>query len=150
MSSRRQKLLARVIWYLQSSSKHITELITGIKSYYKGGHYRQVYTNYIPVMEVFKCHIVSLGHNELNFSVDLWMGRPSANLWIWIYLSCTLVKNIFTPQPFGLEGYCRHGSGGRAGGWVGGRPGGRLPNLRNPYLCNRLTDFLHSKFYGIV
>ena len=33
---------------------------------------------------------------------------------------------------------------------AGGRPGGRLPNLRNPYLCNRLTDFLHSKFYGIV
>ena len=45
---------------------------------------------------------------------------------------------IFTPQPSGLEGYCRHG------------PGGRLPNLRNPYLCNRLTDFLHSKFCGIV
>ena len=35
-------------------------------------------------------------------------------------------------------------------GRAGGRPGGRLPNLRNPYLCNRLTDFLHSKFYGIV
>ena len=33
---------------------------------------------------------------------------------------------------------------------AGGRPGGRLPNLRNPYLCNGLTDFLHSKFYGIV
>ena len=49
---------------------------------------------------------------------------------------------LFTPQPFRLEGYCRHGSGGRAGG--------RLPNLRNPYLCNRLTDFLHSKFWGIV
>ena len=28
--------------------------------------------------------------------------------------------------------------------------GGRLPNLRNPYLCNRLMDFLHSKFCGIV
>ena len=33
---------------------------------------------------------------------------------------------------------------------AGGRPGGRLPNLRNPYLCNRLMDFLHSKFCGIV
>ena len=32
----------------------------------------------------------------------------------------------------------------------GGRLGGRLPNLRNPYLCNRLTDFLHSKFCEIV
>ena len=31
-----------------------------------------------------------------------------------------------------------------------GRAGGRLPNLRNPYLCNRLMDFLHSKFCGIV
>ena len=35
---------------------------------------------------------------------------------------------VFTPQPFGLEGYCRHGSGGRAGGlaggWAGGRAGG--------------------------
>ena len=34
--------------------------------------------------------------------------------------------------------------------WAGGRLGGRLPNLRNPYLCNRLMDFLRSKFYGIV
>ena len=33
---------------------------------------------------------------------------------------------------------------------AGGQPGGRLPNLRNPYLCNRLMDFLHSKFCGIV
>ena len=42
MSSRRQKLLSRVNWYLQSSLKHITELITGNKSYYRGGRYRQV------------------------------------------------------------------------------------------------------------
>ena len=33
---------------------------------------------------------------------------------------------------------------------AGGRSGGRLPNLRNPYLRNRLIDFLHSKFCGIV
>ena len=38
----------------------------------------------------------------------------------------------------------------RAGGRAGGRSGGRLPDLRNPYLCNRLMDFLRSKFYGIV
>ena len=38
----------------------------------------------------------------------------------------------------------------RAGGRVGGRAGVQLPNLRNPYLCNRLMDFLHSKFCGIV
>ena len=66
--------------------------------------------------------------------------------WVSFTMSHVAHSAIFTPQPFGLEGYCRHGSGGR----VGGRPGGRLPNLLNPYLCNRLTDFLHSKFYGIV
>ena len=27
---------------------------------------------------------------------------------------------LFTPQPSGLEGYCRHGPGGRAGGRAGG------------------------------
>ena len=45
---------------------------------------------------------------------------------------------LFIPQPSGLEGYCRHG------------PGGRLPDLWNPYLCNRLTDVLFLKFCGIV
>ena len=42
MSSRRQKLLVSVNWYLQSSPEDITELITGNKSYYRGGRYRQV------------------------------------------------------------------------------------------------------------
>ena len=42
MSSRTQKLLARVNWYIQSSLKHITEQITGNKVYYRGGRYRQV------------------------------------------------------------------------------------------------------------
>ena len=36
------QLFARVNWYLQSSLKHITELIAGIKFYYRGGRYRQV------------------------------------------------------------------------------------------------------------
>ena len=31
---------------------------------------------------------------------------------------------FFTPQPSGLEGYCRHGPGGRAAGRAGGRAGG--------------------------
>ena len=56
--------------------------------------------------------------------------------------SMSACHTIFTPQPSGLEGYCRHSPGGRAGRW--------LPNLRNPHLCNRLMDFLHSKFCGIV
>ena len=42
MSSRRQKLLAWVNWYLQSSSKHIAEKITGNRFYYRSGRYRQV------------------------------------------------------------------------------------------------------------
>ena len=42
MSSRRQKLLARVTRYLPFSLKHITELITSNESYYIGGRYKQV------------------------------------------------------------------------------------------------------------
>ena len=40
----------------------------------------------------------------------------------------------------------------RAGGLLSSRsrrPGGRLLDLRNPYLCNCLMDFRHSKFCGI-
>ena len=51
----------------------------------------------------------------------------------------------FYPSALGAGGVLSSRSG-RAGGW----PGGRLPNLQNPYLCNRLMDFLHSKFCGIV
>ena len=32
---------------------------------------------------------------------------------------------FFTPQPSGLEGYCRHGPGGRADWRAGGRAVGR-------------------------
>ena len=41
-------------------------------------------------------------------------------------------------------------AGGRTGGRSGGRSVGRLADLRNPYLCNRLMEFLRLKFYGIV
>ena len=41
------------------------------------------------------------------------------------HFSVSSFSFIFTPQPFGLEGYCRHGPGGRAGGLPGGRAGGR-------------------------
>ena len=53
-------------------------------------------------------------------------------------LNCYHSFTIFTPQPSGLEGYYHHS------------PGRRLPDLHNPYLCNGLTDFLRSKFCGIV
>ena len=61
------------------------------------------------------------------------------------------MSKIITFYPSALRaGGVLSSRSGRAGGPVGGRPGGRLPNLRNPYLCNLLMDFLHSKFCGIV
>ena len=60
----------------------------------------------------------------------------TSNVWydslIWNY------GGFFTPQPSSRSGR------------TGGRLGGRLPNLRNPYLCNLLMDFLRLKFFGIV
>ena len=55
----------------------------------------------------------------------------------------------FYPSALGAGGVLSSRSG-RVGVWTGGRLGGRLPNLRNPYLGNRSTDFLNSKFCGIV
>ena len=48
----------------------------------------------------------------------------------------------FYPSAFQAGGVLSSRSG-RAGG-------GRLPDLWTPYLCKRLTHFLHSKFCGIV
>ena len=59
----------------------------------------------------------------------------------------TTAMKYFTFYPSALRaGGVLSSRSGQAGGWAGGR----LPDLRNPYLCNRLTDFLHSKFCGIV
>ena len=41
---------------------------------------------------------------------------PLVSVLVWVYDRFI----IFTPQPSGLEGYCRHGPGGRAGGRAGG------------------------------
>ena len=46
-------------------------------------------------------------------------------------LPCSLLLHInmislFTPQPSGLEGYCRHGPGGRAGRRAAGRAAAKL------------------------
>ena len=57
-------------------------------------------------------------------------------------------KDGFYPSAHRAGGVLSSLSG--AGGRVGGRSGGRLPNLRTPYLCKRLKDFLNSKFCGIV
>ena len=63
------------------------------------------------------------------------------------------ISTFFYPSALRAGGVLSSRSGrpgGRAGGRAVGRAGGRLPDLRNPYLCNRLMDFLRSKFYGIV
>ena len=52
-------MLARVHRYLQSSLKHIAELITGIESYYRGGRYRQV--SLYDIMTIVNLHIDTLG-----------------------------------------------------------------------------------------
>ena len=38
----------------------------------------------------------------------------------------------------------------RTGGVLSSRPGRAAARIANPYLCDRLTDFLRSKFCGIV
>ena len=51
---------------------------------------------------------------------------------VWMVFSVRLsvrLSHLFTPQPFGLEGYCNHGSGGRAGGYQ--------TCGTHAYLCNR-------------
>ena len=65
----------------------------------------------------------------------------------WFYVDL-LDTNAFLPlSPSGWRGIVV--TVWAVGRSVGGS-GGRLPDLRNPYLCNRLMDFLRSKFYGIV
>ena len=50
-----------------------------------------------------------------------WIQGKHRGSWVWVFLRLFMsLKLIFTPQPSGLEGYCRHGPGGRAGGRAGG------------------------------
>ena len=69
-------------------------------------------------------------------------------------LTKTILQVIFWRSQFNsFSEMCRFYPGGVLSsrfGRRGGRSVGQLPNLRNPYLCNRLMDFLHSKFCGIV
>ena len=48
------------------------------------------------------------------------------------------IESPVYPSALRVDFYCRH------------RPGGRLPDLWKPYLCNRLMDFPRSKFCKIV
>ena len=79
---------------------------------------------------------ITQGYKESNY-FEAWHSRP--------YYDWICRGMIFYPSALRAGGVLSSRSG-RAGG----RPGGRLPNLRNPYLCNRLMDFLHSKFCRIV
>ena len=61
-------MLVRVNWYIQSSLKHITELITGNKSYYRGGRYRQV-SLYIILFPVTGSHETRLICNAKTYNL---------------------------------------------------------------------------------
>ena len=69
MRSRRHKLFARVNWYIQSSLKHITELMTGNKAYNRGGRYRQVLL-YLPSHFLFV--VVSCYMQFCQISCHMW------------------------------------------------------------------------------
>ena len=79
MSSRRQTLLARVNWFLQSSLKHITELITGNKSYYRGGRCRQVPLYSIYVRALNQKVVTLTGLTLLHDDVIKW--KPFPRYW---------------------------------------------------------------------
>ena len=94
---------------------------------------RLIWTIWTPMSSVLK------KADKLNLSLSLSAFRhlrifscDQAVLWM-VQSVCLYVRHTFL-LPSGLEGYCRHG------------PGGRLPDLRNPYLCNLLTDFRQSPF----
>ena len=62
-----------------------------------------------------------------------------------------LILNMFIHKSFAGPTYF-YSSALQAGGVLSSRSGwagGRLPDLWNPYLCNRLTDLLHSKLCGM-
>ena len=63
-----------------------------------------------PKFAMLRFQIYSTDHNEiLHMSRQLnYHDMCKILLWLFAY--------IFTPQPSGLEGYCRHGPGGRAVG----------------------------------
>ena len=93
MSSRRQKLLARVHWYLQSSLKHITEEIKGNAFYFRGGRYRQVSLYY---------HSWSLLENEESCEAYLILSSYSfeftqlyVNMWMYLVEYDLYGRDIF-------------------------------------------------------
>ena len=89
---------------------------------------------------------------RLNFVENCYFGKFS---WKILYVFLTATKRLYDWFSLSVSLSVRHtvlplSPPGWRGIVVTVRAGGRLPNLQNPYLCNRLTDFLHSKFCGIV
>ena len=60
-------------------------------------------------------YLLLIGHCEKIFIYKICV--EFNDLWYFSQLVCFgNIDRVFTPQPSGLEGYCRHGPGGRAGG----------------------------------
>ena len=87
---------------------------------------------------VWSQRMIMTNHNEILHMSRQLHCRDVCKISLWSI-------ELFYPSALRAGGVLSSRSGRAAG-----RPGGRLPNLRNPYLCNRLMDFLHSKFYGVV
>ena len=66
----------------------------------------------------WKCTVSVIIHNDISLSSGSRYCKPEVISW-W-KVNITVFYVLFTPQPSGLEGYCRHGPGGRAGGRAGG------------------------------
>ena len=62
-------------------------------------------------------HLVNNGYPLLNSTINHFILNPKFRIQ---ENSRVQTSRVFTPQPSGLEGYCRHGPGGRAGSRAGG------------------------------
>ena len=71
MSSRWQRLLTRISWYLPSSLNHIIEEITGNNLYYRGGRYIHV-SMYLLLTDAHACIIHTQHHNNTRGRRPTW------------------------------------------------------------------------------
>ena len=96
MSSRRQILLARVNWYRHSSLKHITELITGDKSYYRSGRCRQV-SLYLSMLVLKLTHVRKIWRLFERDLVQWWTSILLLNFWrsLGLRRSCLIKASLF-------------------------------------------------------
>ena len=71
--------------------------------------------------------------------IFLFFSCDQADLWMLCSVRLSICHTFLPLSPPGCRGIV-----------VTVRAAGQLPNLSNPYLCNRFTGFLHWKFCGIV